>query len=164
MFSQSWVWPLPLPPPIVPQLLNVSYCPSGVIEEGYLHNLVLLKVVLVHDSTPTIVTSTSTVDIVVLKAVLVTAVSRKALEVDILLAQTAVGVAVFVDGGGVVAAIGVKVGQRLELVLDLVGAVIETAHEDALGELKGRCFDAESACKECYGCETVHCCRCRGES
>jgi hypothetical protein len=133
-------------------------------EDGYLHNLVLLKVVLIHDSTPTIVTTTSTVDIVILKAVLITAISCKALEVDILLAQTAVGVAVFVNGGSVVAAIGVEISQRLELVLNFVGAVVETAHENALGELKGRCFDAESACKECYGCETVHCCRCRDES
>lgn len=125
-------------------------------KEGYLHNLVLLKVVLIHDSTPTIVTTTSRVNIVILKTVLVTTISRETLEIDILLAQTAVGVAVFVDGGSVVAAIGVKVSEGLELVLDLVGAVVETAHEDALGVLEGRCFDAESACEEGYSCETVH--------
>ena len=98
-------------------------------KERYLHNLVLLKVILIHDSTPTIVTTTSRVNIVILKAVLITAVSREALEVDILLAQTAVGVAVFVDGGSVIAAIGVKVGEGLELVLNLMGAIVKTAHE-----------------------------------
>ena len=134
-----------------------------MLKEGYLHNLVLLKVVLIHDSTPTIVTTTSRVNIVILKTVLVTTISRETLEIDILLAQTAVGVAVFVDGGSVVAAIGVKVGEGLELVLNFVGAVVETAHEDALGELEGRCFDAESACEKGYGCETVHFCRCRGK-
>jgi hypothetical protein len=116
-----------------------------------LRRLVLLKVVLIHNSTPTIVAALSAVDIVVLETIWLTAISSGTLEVNILLAETTVGVAVLVDGGSIVATVGVEIRDRLELVLDLVSPIIETAHENSLGELEGSGFDGESASED--GCE-----------
>lgn len=121
-----------------------------------LRRLVLLKVVLIHNSTPTIVTALSAINIVVLQAVWLTAVISRALEVNVLLAETAVGVTILVDGGSVVAAVLVEIGGRLELVLDLVSSVVETAHENSLGVLEGSSFDAESAGEDSRDCEGVH--------
>lgn len=121
-----------------------------------LRRLVLLKVVLIHNSTPTIVAALSAVNVVVLQTVWLTAVSSRTLEVNVLLAETAVGVAVLVDGGSIVAAVCVKIGDGLELVLDLVSSVVETAHENSLGELEGSGFDGESTGEDgCKG-ESVH--------
>lgn len=121
-----------------------------------LRRLVLLKVVLIHNSAPTIVTALSAINIVVLQAVWLTAIISRALEVNVLLAETAVGVTILVDGGSVVAAVLVEIGGRLELVLDLVSSVVETAHENSLGVLEGSSFDAESTGKDGYDCEGVH--------
>jgi hypothetical protein len=121
-----------------------------------LRRLVLLKVVLIHNSTPTIVTALSAINIVVLQSVWLTAIISRALEVNVLLAETAVGVTILVDGGSVVAAVLVEIGGRLELVLDLVSSVVETAHENSLGVLEGSSFDAESTGKDGCDCEGVH--------
>lgn len=121
-----------------------------------LRRLVLLKVVLIHDSTPPIVAALSAVDIVVLQAVWLAAISSRTLEVDVFLAETAVGVAVLVNGRSVVAPVRVEIGDRLELVLDLMRSVVKTAHENSLGELERSSFDAESAGEDGYNCEGVH--------
>lgn len=121
-----------------------------------LRRLVLLKVVLIHDGTPTIIAALSAVDIVVLKTVWLTAISSGTLEVDVFLAETAVGVAVLVNCRSVVTPVRVEIGDRLELVLDLMRSIVKTAHENSLGELERSSFNAESAGKDGYDCEGVH--------
>jgi hypothetical protein len=125
-----------------------------------LRRLVLLEVVLIHNSTPAIITALSAIDIIILEAVRLTTISSRALKVDILLAQAAVGIAVFIDGRSIVAAILIEVSGGLELVLDLVGAIVKTSHKNSLGVLNGTGLNAQRSGQKGYECDSVHDCCC----
>lgn len=87
--------------------------------------LVFFEIVLIHDSTNTIVAALARVDVAVLKLMGVTAITLRS-ACGIL---SRVGVAVWVDGSCVIATIRVKVKKWLKLELDIVSAFRERCQD-----------------------------------